>query len=61
MPATKRLDTWVNNELICVDPDETWMDTFLHWDGMVDTDIAVAIANATADILRKAIEDSHAN
>ena len=48
-----RLDTWINDELVTVDTDEVWLSTFAHWDCLVDTDVAAAIATATQTILEK--------
>ena len=48
-----RLDTWINNELITIDTDEAWLDTFAHWDALVPTNMAAAIATATQAILER--------
>lgn len=46
-----RIDTWINDELITVDTDDVWLETFAHWDARVPTDVAVAIAAATVHCL----------
>ena len=48
-----RIDTWINDELVTIDTDEAWADTFAHWDAKVPTDTAAAIATATQAILEQ--------
>ena len=42
-----RIDTWIGNELVTIELDEVWAETFAYWDGLVPTDAAAAIATAT--------------
>ena len=56
-----RIDTWINGELVTIDTDDVWLDTFAQWDALVPTDTAVAIASATVQCLIASHEDpSHA-
>jgi len=58
MSAT--IDLWVNDELHTIDTLEVWTDTFIEWDGLVDTDTAAALATATANIIEAWIEQEQA-
>ena len=46
-----RIDTWINDELITVETEDVWASTFAHWDALVPTETATAIANATVAAL----------
>lgn len=46
-----RIDTWINDQLITVDTDQVWLETFAIWDALVDTDTAAKIAQATVETL----------
>ena len=48
-----KIDTWINDELVTVDTDDVWLETFAHWDAKVPTDTAAAIATATQAILER--------
>lgn len=47
-------DVW-NTEgyLVRIDTDDVWADTFAHWDTMLSTDEAAAIATATVEALKR--------
>lgn len=45
------IEHWINNELITIDTDDVWAETFAHWDALVPTAIAERIATATVDVL----------
>ena len=47
------INTWINDELITLETDEVWRETFAHWDALVDTDTAAEIATATEAILKR--------
>ncbi len=46
------VETWINGELITLNLEQVWSDTFAQWDALVDTDTAAAIASAVAATLR---------
>ena len=50
------LDTWIDRRLVSLDLDQVWANTFSHWDSLVGTDCAAAIATATEQILRAEAE-----
>ena len=50
-----RIDTWINNALITIDTEDTWIDTFTYWDARVPTEIAEHIATETVTILRETL------
>ena len=37
---TMRIEHWINNELIAIDTEDVWAETFAHWDCLVATDTA---------------------
>lgn len=49
-------DTCINGEVVSIDLDEVWRETFAHWDCLVDTDTAAAIATVVDRTLRARIE-----
>ena len=51
-----RIDTWIHDELVTVDTDDAWLETFLYWDALVPTETAAAIATATQTILERNVE-----
>lgn len=47
-------DVWhIEGYLVRIDTDEVWADTFAHWDTMLSTDEAAAIATATVEALKR--------
>ena len=46
-----RIDTEINGEIVSVELDDVWRETFAHWDSLVNADTASAIATATERIL----------
>lgn len=56
-----RIDTWIGNDLVTVDTDDVWLETFAHWDAIVPTDTAAAIASATVRILTESQTEVRAN
>lgn len=46
-----RIDTWIGADLVTVDTDDVWAETFAHWDALVPTETAAAIATATVRLL----------
>lgn len=47
------INTWIKNELVTLDTDDVWLETFAHWDALVDTDTAEAIATAVVRTLEE--------
>ena len=47
------IDTWIHDELVSVDVEEAWLDTFALWDCLVPSSVAEEIATATSMILRR--------
>ena len=46
-----RIEHWINNELITIDTEDVWAETFAHWDCLVATDTASDIATAVVNVL----------
>ena len=46
-----RIEHWINDALIALDTEDVWAETFAHWDCLVPTDTAAAIATATVNAL----------
>ena len=42
----------INGEIVSIEADDIWRDTFAHWDSLIDTDTAAVIATATERIIR---------
>jgi len=48
------METLINGELVLIDLDAVWGETFVLWDALVPTDVAMQIATATENIVRAA-------
>ena len=48
-----RIDTWIDDELVTLDTEDTWGRVFAEWEQLVPTDIAEQIANETVLTLRR--------
>lgn len=58
MSRAEILETWMPNadgtrRLVTLDLNTIWAEVWLHWDKLVDTDVAAEIASATETILRR--------
>ena len=47
------INTWIKDELVTVDTEQVWAETFAHWDTLVTTEAAERIATATVAILQE--------
>ena len=54
------IETWIPSatergvsDLVTIDTSDVWAETFAHWDALVDSDTAAAIASAVVAVLEQ--------